>query len=87
MQVLDPAIEVCLLVPPRQPVHTGCGITLEHEERGSEHSRIEMVEERGDSNMQMSEGGALVRIQRHIKVRLTSPGIPSGQSAIWNLMW
>jgi hypothetical protein len=48
MQVLDPAIEVCLVVPPRQPVHNGCGITLEREERSSEHGRIEMVEERGE---------------------------------------
>jgi hypothetical protein len=48
MQVLDPAIEVCLVVPSRQPIHTGCGITLERKERSSEHSRIEMVEEYGE---------------------------------------
>ena len=32
VQVLDPAIEVCLVVLPCQPIHTGRGISLECEE-------------------------------------------------------
>jgi hypothetical protein len=51
MQVLDPAIEVCLVVLPRQPVHTGCGIALECEERCPEYRRVEMVKERYPSGV------------------------------------
>src|SRR5262245_855732 len=32
VQVLDLAIEVCLVVLPCQPIHTRCGISLEREE-------------------------------------------------------
>src|SRR5213078_1678990 len=32
VQVLDLAIEVCLVVLPCQPIHTRCGISLEGEE-------------------------------------------------------
>jgi hypothetical protein len=32
VQVLDLAIEVCLVALPCQPIHTRCGISLEAEE-------------------------------------------------------
>src|SRR5690242_13439914 len=48
MQVLDPAIEVCLIGPPCQPVDPRGGIPLEREERRPQHRFTEMVEERGE---------------------------------------
>ena len=48
VQFQDPMIEACLVVLPRQPVHTGGGVPLEGEERRPEHLRAEMVEERGE---------------------------------------
>ncbi len=46
VQILNPAIKVSLVGPPCEPVHTGSGVPLEREERGPEHGRVEMVEER-----------------------------------------
>ena len=48
MQVLDIAIEVCLVVLPRQPIYTRCGILLEFEERLFEQVDADVVEERGE---------------------------------------
>src|SRR5437879_12218536 len=46
VQVLDLAIEVCLVVLPCQPIHTRCGISLEGEECHPETFNADMVEER-----------------------------------------
>src|SRR4029450_7478327 len=48
VQVLDLAIEVCLVVLPCQPIHTRCGISLEGEECHPESLDAYMVEERGE---------------------------------------
>src|SRR5207253_2249024 len=48
VQVLDLAIEVCLVVLPCQPIHTRCGISLEGEECHPEEFNADMVEERGE---------------------------------------
>jgi hypothetical protein len=48
VQVLEIAIEVPLVVPPRQAVHTGCSIHLEFGERLPEQLDVDMVEERGE---------------------------------------
>jgi hypothetical protein len=44
VQVLDPAIEVCLVVLPRHPVRSGCGIPPQGIERRPQHRGIDMVE-------------------------------------------
>jgi hypothetical protein len=41
-------VEVCLVVPPSQAVHTGSGVPLELVERQPEQSGAEMVQERGE---------------------------------------
>jgi hypothetical protein len=33
VQVRELALEVCLVVLPRQPIHAGCSVLLEFEER------------------------------------------------------
>ena len=48
VQILDPAIEVGLVVLPGQPVHAGRRFPLEREKRHPEHRDAEMVEERGE---------------------------------------
>src|SRR5437016_11579202 len=48
VQVLDLAIEVCLVVLPCQPIHTRCGISLEGEQCHSQEFDADMVEERGE---------------------------------------
>src|SRR5688572_28184132 len=51
MQVLEPAPEACLVVPPRQPVHTRRGVTFECEERRSEQIDADVMEERGEPRL------------------------------------
>jgi hypothetical protein len=48
VQVLDPAIEVCLVVLPRQPIDAGGCLSLESEESGPQSFLAEMVNERGE---------------------------------------
>ncbi len=48
MQVLEIALEVCLIGSPRQPVHAGCGIFFEFKERRSEMVDADVMEERGE---------------------------------------
>ena len=48
MQVLEIALEVCLVVLPRQPIHAGRGVLLEFEERLLEQFDADVVEERGE---------------------------------------
>ena len=48
MQVLDLALEVCLVVPPRQPISARRGVRLEFVERLFEQVGADMVEERGE---------------------------------------
>src|SRR5262249_28996476 len=48
VQVLEIALEVCLVVPPRQSVHAGCGVLLEFVERLFQVLGTDVVEERGE---------------------------------------
>ena len=48
MQVRELTLEVCLVVLPCQPIHAGCRISLEREERQPEQAEVDMVEERGE---------------------------------------
>src|SRR5438270_14078998 len=48
VQVLDLAIEVCLIVLPCQPIHTRCGISPEGEECHPAEFNADMVVERGE---------------------------------------
>src|SRR5215207_1957093 len=48
MQMLEIALEVLLVVPPRQPVHARRGILLEFEECHGEMFDADVVEERGE---------------------------------------
>ena len=51
MQLLEIALEVCFIGSPRQPVHAGCGVFLEFEERRFEMfdaEVAEVVEERSE---------------------------------------
>ena len=44
----EPRLNVCLVVPPRQPVHSWRGVALEREERDSEQIDVDMMQERGE---------------------------------------
>jgi hypothetical protein len=48
MQILEPAPEVCLVVPPRQPIHTRRGVSFECKERRFEQIDADVVEEPGE---------------------------------------
>src|SRR5689334_22733073 len=48
VQILDPTIEVCLVGPPSQSIHTRCRVPLESKERSPQHGWAEMVVERGE---------------------------------------
>jgi hypothetical protein len=48
VQVFDIAIEVCLVVLPRQAVHPGRSVLLDFEKRQPEQSDTDVVEERGE---------------------------------------
>jgi hypothetical protein len=48
VQILDPAIEVCFVGLPCQPVHAGGGLPPEGEEGRPEPVGGDMVEERGE---------------------------------------
>src|SRR4030088_3734626 len=48
MQISDVSFKVCRIGLPRQPVHPGGGVALEHEERFPEQIDAEVVEERGE---------------------------------------
>jgi hypothetical protein len=48
MQISEVSVKVCFVGPPRQPVHAGCGIAFEREERLPEQIDAEVVEERGE---------------------------------------
>src|SRR5215467_787234 len=48
VQVLNPTIEVCLVVLPSQPINPGRRISLESKECGPKHWNTEMVEKRGE---------------------------------------
>jgi len=48
MQISEVSVNVCFVGPPRQPVHAGCGIAFEREERLPEQIDAEVVEERGE---------------------------------------
>ena len=49
VQILELRLKVCPVVPPHQPVHAGCSVSLECEERQPEQVDADMVEERGES--------------------------------------
>src|SRR5271163_1013882 len=48
MQISEVSFKVCRIGLPRQPVHPGGGVALEHEERFPEQIDAEVVEERGE---------------------------------------
>src|SRR5256884_1257031 len=48
VQVPELALEVCLVVLPCQPIHAGCCVLLEFEERLFEQLGADVVEERGE---------------------------------------
>src|SRR5258708_26353407 len=48
MQISEVSLKVCRIGLPRQPVHPGGGVALEHEERLPEQIDAEVVEERGE---------------------------------------
>src|SRR6202158_187890 len=48
MQISEVSLKVCRIGLPRQPVHPGGGVALEHEERFPEQIDAEVVEERGE---------------------------------------
>src|ERR1700692_2568853 len=48
MQISEVLLKVCCIGLPRQPVHPGGGVALEHEERLPEQIDAEVVEERGE---------------------------------------
>src|SRR5512144_79826 len=47
-QILELALEVCLVVRPRQPIHAGCSVLLKLEERLFEQLDADVMEERGE---------------------------------------
>jgi hypothetical protein len=48
MQISEVLLKVCRIGLPRQPVHPGGGVALEHEERLPEQIDAEVVDERGE---------------------------------------
>jgi len=48
MQVLEIALEVCLVVLPRQPIHAGGCVLLKLEKRLRQQLGVDVVEERGE---------------------------------------
>src|SRR5438552_3466088 len=48
VQISELSLEVCRIGLPRQPVHPGSGVALEHEERLPKQIDAEVVEERGE---------------------------------------
>jgi len=48
VQILDLAVEVCLVVLPYHAVYAGSRVSLEGEERQPEHFDCDVVEERGE---------------------------------------
>ena len=64
MQIHEVSLKVCLVVPPRQPVHAGGGITPEREERFPEQIDAEVVEERGEPFLLPVPCGCPYAIQR-----------------------
>lgn len=48
MQISEVSLKVCRIGLPRQPVHPGGGVALEHEVRLPEQIDAEVVEERGE---------------------------------------
>ena len=64
MQVLDPGIEVRFIGLPCQPVDPRCGVSLQCEERRSQHRLIEMVKERGEPFLLALPRGLSYALQR-----------------------
>src|SRR5262245_34593805 len=48
VQVLEFVLELCLVVPPRQPVHAGCSVHFEFVERLFQMLDADVVEKRGE---------------------------------------
>src|SRR5215510_10296040 len=48
MQISEVSFKVCFVGLPRQPVHSGCGIAFEREERFPEQIHAEVMEERSE---------------------------------------
>ncbi len=48
MQVVEVALQACLVVLPRHSIHTGCGTALERQERVPQQVGRDMVQQRGE---------------------------------------
>src|SRR5258708_23358075 len=72
MQNLDPAIEVLLVGLPCHAVHAGRGVTLHRVKRRSQHGRIDMVQERGESLLTSFASRLAVRVPAPV-TRLPGP--------------
>ena len=48
MQIREPKLEVCLVVLPRQSVHTRRGVPFQLKEREPKEINVDVVEERGE---------------------------------------
>ena len=64
VQIREVLVKICLVIPPRQPVHAWRGITLEREERFPEQIDTEVVEERGEPFLLPVPCGCPYAIQR-----------------------
>jgi len=64
VQILDPAIEIGLVGPPRQPVNARGGVAFEREKRRSEHRSADVMEERGEPLLLVSPCGLSYALQR-----------------------
>src|SRR6201993_5362343 len=64
VQVLNPTIEVCLVVLPSQPINPGRRISLESKECSPKHRNTEMVEKRGEPLLPPLPCGLSYALQR-----------------------
>ena len=64
VQIREVSLKICLVIPPRQPVHAWRGIALEREERFPEQIDAEVVEERGEPFLLPVPCGCPYAIQR-----------------------
>src|SRR5262249_55263733 len=64
VQVLNPTIEVSLVVLPSQPINPGRRVSLESKECGPKHRNTEMVEKRGEPLLPPLPCGSSYALQR-----------------------
>src|SRR4051812_22259069 len=64
VQILEPGLEICLVVLPSQPVHSRRGVPLKIEERHAEQIEADVVEERGEPFLLSLPCGLPYAVQR-----------------------